>query len=123
MIPLFQLVLSLLLLTALGMGSNVTVFVGILTVPYLIVIGLAFFDYRMLKNQGVERPAHWAWAFLVAPYVYVIGRSVVVKRVTGGGLLPLWIFLGVVAVSFIIAIGWTAALFSEMMQTFPSSGL
>ena len=92
-------------------------------VIYAAEVVFAFLDYRQLKKAGVQRPFHWAWAFLAAPYVYVIGRSVVVKRVTGGGLLPLWIFLGVVAVSFIIAIGWTAALFSEMMQTFPSSGL
>ena len=107
--------------TAYLVGLGAVQVVGFLI--YAAEVVFAFLDYRQLKKAGVQRPFHWAWAFLAAPYVYVIGRSVVVKRVTGGGLLPLWIFLGVVAVSFIIAIGWTAALFSEMMQTFPSAGL
>ncbi|NRG40495.1 DUF2510 domain-containing protein [Rathayibacter sp. VKM Ac-2835] len=107
--------------TAYLVGLGAVQVVGFLI--YAAEVVFAFLDYRQLKKAGVQRPFHWAWAFLAAPYVYVIGRSVVVKRVTGGGLLPLWIFLGVVAVSFIIAIGWTATLFSEMMQTFPSAGL
>ncbi|MDY0913492.1 DUF2510 domain-containing protein [Rathayibacter festucae] len=107
--------------TAYLVGLGAVQVVGFLI--YAAEVVFAFLDYRQLKKAGVQRPFHWAWAFLAAPYVYVIGRSVVVKRVTGGGLLPLWIFLGVVVVSFIIAIGWTATLFSEMMQTFPSTGL
>jgi hypothetical protein len=105
MIPLFQLVLSLLLLTALGMGSNVAVFVGILTVPYLIVIALAFADYRMLKNQGVERPAHWAWAFLTAP-VYLLARARNVIRESGHGIGPVlvWFGLGALHLASVVAI-------------------
>jgi len=105
MIPLFQLVLSLLLLTALGMGSNVSVFVGILTVPYLIVIALAVVDYRMLKNQGVERPAHWAWAFLTAP-VYLLARARNVIRESGHGIGPVlvWFGLGALHLASVVAI-------------------
>lgn len=105
MIPLFQLVLSLLLLTALGMGSNVTVFVGILTVPYLIVIALAFVDFRMLKNQGIERPAHWAWAFLTAP-VYLLARARSVIRESGHGIGPVlvWFGLGALHLASVVAI-------------------
>jgi len=105
MIPLFQLVLSLLLLTALGMGSNVTVFVGILTVPYLIVIALAFADYRMLKNQGIERPAHWLWALLTAP-VYLLARARAVIRESGHGIGPVlvWFGLGALHLASVVAI-------------------
>ena len=105
MIPLFQLVLSLLLLTALGMGSNVTVFIGILTVPYLIVIGLAYADYRMLGNQGIERPAHWAWAFLTAP-VYLLARARAVIRESGHGIGPVlvWFGLGALHLASVVAI-------------------
>ena len=105
MIPLFQLVLSLLLLTALGMGSNAAVFIGILTVPYLIVIALAFADVRMLRNQGVERPAHWAWAFLSAP-VYLLARARAVIRESGHGIGPVlvWFGLGALHLASVVAI-------------------
>jgi hypothetical protein len=105
MIPLFQLVLSLLLLTALGMGSNVAVFIGILTVPYLIVIALAFVDQRMLRRQGVERPAHWAWALLTAP-VYLLARARNVIRESGHGIGPVlvWFGLGTLHLASVVAI-------------------
>jgi len=105
MIPLFQLVLSLLLLTALGMGSNVAVFLGILTVPYLLVIALAYADYRMLGNQGIERPAHWAWAFLTAP-VYLLARARAVIRESGHGIGPVlvWFGLGALHLASVVAI-------------------
>ncbi|WKK72155.1 DUF2510 domain-containing protein [Rathayibacter oskolensis] len=112
---------------SMGMSTGYLLGLGaVQVVGFLIYAGevvFSFLDYRQLKKAGVQKPFHWAWAFLAAPYVYVIGRSVVVKRVTGGGLLPLWIFLGVVVVTFIVVIGWTAAVFSEMMQAFPGSGL
>ncbi|WP_411700724.1 DUF2510 domain-containing protein [Conyzicola sp.] len=105
MIPLFQLVLSLLLLTALGMGSNATIFIGILTVPYVIVIALAFADFRMLKKQGVERPAHWAWALLTAP-VYLLARARAVIRESGHGIGPVlvWFGLGALHLASVVAI-------------------
>ena len=105
MVPLFQLVLSLLLLTALGMGSNAAVFIGILTVPYLIVIALAFADSRMLRKQGVERPAHWAWAFLTAP-VYLLARARAVIRESGHGIGPVlvWFGLGALHLASVVAI-------------------
>jgi hypothetical protein len=105
MIPLFQLVLSLLLLTALGMGSNVAVFLGILTVPYLLVIALAYADYRMLGNQGIERPAHWAWSFLTAP-VYLLARARAVIRESGHGIGPVlvWFGLGALHLASVVAI-------------------
>jgi len=105
MIPLFQLVLSLLLLTALGMGSNSTVFIGILLAPYLIVIALALADFRMLKRQGVERPAHWTWALLTAP-VYLLARARNVIRESGHGIGPVlvWFGLGALHLASVVAI-------------------
>ena len=105
MVPLFQLVLSLLLLTALGMGSNSLVFIGILTLPYLIVIALAFADVRMLKRQGIERPAHWTWALLSAP-VYLLARARNVIRESGHGIGPVlvWFGLGALHLASVVAI-------------------
>ena len=105
MIPLFQLVLSLLLLTALGMGSNVVVFLAILAVPYLIVIGLAYLDQRALIAAGIDRPAHWAWAFLTAP-VYLLMRARSVIRQSGHGIGPVlvWFGLGALHLASVVAI-------------------
>ena len=105
MVPLFQLVLSLLLLTALGMGSNSTVFIAILAAPYFIVIALAFADFRMLKRQGVERPAHWTWALLTAP-VYLLARARNVIRESGHGIGPVlvWFGLGALHLASVVAI-------------------
>ncbi|MCM6762261.1 DUF2510 domain-containing protein [Rathayibacter sp. ZW T2_19] len=104
--------------TAYLLGLGAVQVIGFLI--YAAEVVFAFLDWRQLKRAGIQRPFHWAWAFLAAPYVYVIGRSVVVKRVTGGGLLPLWILLGVIAVSFVVGIVWAGALLSEMSQSFPS---
>ncbi|MCU1544455.1 MAG: hypothetical protein JWM50_2320 [Microbacteriaceae bacterium] len=105
MLPLFQLVLSLLLLTALGMGSNVSVFIAILTVPYLIVIVLAFVDQRMLRRRGVERPAHWTWSLLTAP-IYLVARARAVVRESGHGIGPVlvWFGLGTLHLASVVAI-------------------
>ena len=55
-------------------------------VIYLVSVLLAYFDWKRLGRDGYVRPFHWAWAFLSAP-VYIIGRSVIVKRRSGRGLL------------------------------------
>ncbi len=65
-----------------------------------VFIVLAALDFRALKARGVPAPFHWAWAFL-GSLVYVIGRAVVVRRRTGTGLVPLWVYL-IVTVAYII---------------------
>jgi len=96
MVPLIQLVVALLYLTSFGMAANLTVFVGILAVPYLIVVALAFVDYRQLKAGGHPKPAHWLWAFLSAP-VYLIVRARTVIRETGHGIGPVLVWFGLAA--------------------------
>ena len=71
---------------------------------------------RELKKRGVQQPFHWAFAFLTS-IVYVIGRSVVVKRRTGGGLAPLWVYIVELILSFIIGIIFTVLLTQYMMQS------
>ena len=65
--------------------------------------GVHFFargrDARALRRRGIERPFGWGWAVLVFVAtlgVYIVGRTVVVRRRTGRGWAPLW--------------GWLAAL-------------
>ena len=74
----------------------------------------AFRDSRALVGQGIQRPFHWAWNFL-SP-VYAIGRAVVVKRRTGRGSIVLWAAIGMIVVSFIVIIAFTAMLMSAMIE-------
>ena len=67
-------------------------------------IVLAFLDRRQLVRDGLERPFHWAWAFL-SPGVYVIGRSLIVRRRGGGSLAPMWVWAGIMLVYVLTAAG------------------
>jgi hypothetical protein len=93
LIPLIQLVVALLFLTAFGMGSNWLVFMAILIVPYFAVVALAFLDFRALKSSGHANPAHWGWAFLTAP-IYLLVRARAVIRETGHGIGPVLVWFG-----------------------------
>ena len=69
-------------------------------------IALAFFDRRRLLQIGVTKPFHWAWAFLWSG-VYVIGRSVIVRRRADRGMAPAWVWLGIFAVSLMVGVSRT----------------
>ncbi len=105
MIPLFQLVISLLLLTSLGMTGSQFIYIGILAVPYLLVILLAYFDHKALVAAGHSRPAHWGWAALSAP-VYLLLRARSTIRETGHGIGPVlvWFGLGVLHLASVVAV-------------------
>lgn len=63
---------------------------------------LAYFDWKKLDECGVQRPFHWAWSFFGGP-VYVIGRSVIFRKVAPGrGLGPIWVSMGVFIVFIIM---------------------
>lgn len=105
MIPLFQLVVSLLLLTSIGQGGSQFIYIGILALPYFLVIGLAYLDNQMLRKAGHSKPAHWAWAVLTAP-VYLLLRARAVIAETGHGLGPVlvWFGLGVLHLASFVAV-------------------
>jgi Protein of unknown function (DUF2510) len=73
---------------------------GIGLALYGVYVVVGALDYRALKARGVPRPFHWAWTFL-SPIVYIIGRSVVVRRRTGSGFAPMWIYF-VVLIAVIV---------------------
>lgn len=119
MVPLFQLVLSLLFLTALDLGSNSALFIAILVVPYFAVVALAFFDRKMLLEAGHLHPAHWAWAFASAP-VYLLMRARSAIRQTGHGIGPVlvWFGLGFLHIVSVFAVpGLLIALLPAMFST------
>lgn len=78
----------------------------------LIIYGLAawfaFLDHRTLTARGIDQPFPWAWQFL-SP-VYVIGRSIVVHRRTGGGIAPLWVLGAMIVASLTLSVvvSWIA---------------
>jgi len=76
----------------------------------------AYFDWKQLKAAGVPQPFHFAWVFL-SSVVYVIGRSVVVKRRTGQGIAPLWVAIGTLVVSFGVAIYIAVSVVASIVAT------
>ncbi len=65
---------------------------------YAANVVMAHLDWRRLKRVGVVRPFHWAWGFLST--IYVIGRTVVVRKVVpGSSIAPIVITIGLSLVS------------------------
>jgi Protein of unknown function (DUF2510) len=93
---------------------------GISLLLYAIYVVLAVIDRRVLINRGVPRPFHWGWTFL-ASIVYIIGRSVVVRRRTGSGLAPLWIFIAAFVVEIIVMIAVIAPILTSAISAGVSS--
>jgi hypothetical protein len=73
---------------------------------YVFAVILGYLDSRELKRRGVPYPFAWGWAFF--DVVYVIGRAVVVRRRTGKGLAPLWVYIAVVVATGAASIALTA---------------
>jgi Protein of unknown function (DUF2510) len=95
-------------------GYLILVALGFVT--YAITVLFAGLDWRQLKVLGVPKPFHWAWTFLPSygQFVYMIGRFVIVKRRTGTGLAPLWVWIATIVVVFIAGIVWAIALFASL---------
>ncbi|WP_309619997.1 DUF2510 domain-containing protein [Salinibacterium sp.] len=96
-------------------GYIITVVGGWLT--YGLCVLFAFLDRKELIARGVPRPFHWAWTFLYSP-VYVIGRSVIVRRRTGGGIAPMWAAIAALVLANILVIAWMAVVFMQLFQQF-----
>ena len=83
-------------------------------VSYGLSVLFAHFDVKELTRRQVPRPFAWPWAFL-SPYVYTIGRSVVVNRRLGRGITPMWVSIALYAVSIIVSL---VVVFSAMAGMF-----
>jgi hypothetical protein len=85
---------------------------------YAATVVVAYFDWRDLGRRGIVRPFHWAWSFLGSG-VYVIGRSVIVRRrITGSpasALTPIWVWAAINVIAlFVVTIKLVAAVSSVM---------
>lgn len=86
---------------------------------YGLGVVFAWRDVVWLRGQGVVRPFHWAWTFLLS-WVYVIGRSVIVYGVARPrGRAPIWVLIAVVVVSFAVSIVWTVSIMGGMYSHLP----
>lgn len=83
----------------------------------------AYLDVVALRRLGYSRQFHWAWAFL-SSLVYVIGRSVVVKRQAGHGAAPMWVTIALNVALFVGTFVWigviTANVVSAAMSSYPA---
>jgi hypothetical protein len=101
----------------LGPGYTVAVMLGLLLHATLIV--LAYRDRQYLSRLGVLHPFHWAWAFLGA-IVYVIGRSVVVRKVAAPrGLAPMWAAIATYGVGLVSQVIWTVVFIASIAHQLP----
>jgi predicted Co/Zn/Cd cation transporter (cation efflux family) len=82
---------------------------------YLTTVLFAFFDRRQLLADGFARPFHWAWAFLSGA-VYVIGRSVIVRRRAGRGMAPFWVWLAVTLLIVGVSLAKVLAVLPSVMS-------
>ncbi|SIN91010.1 DUF2510 domain-containing protein [Agromyces cerinus] len=92
-------------------------------IVYGLAVWFAALDNAALARMGYQRRFHWAWAFL-SSLVYVIGRSVVVRRQAGRGYLPM---AAAIALTVVITIGvvvWTVVMmitiFDTAMEMYPT---
>lgn len=88
-------------------------------VYYAVTVLFAFLDWRQLRARGVDRPFHWAWSFFVVVIgtglVYLIGRTVVLRKRTRSGLAPLFAAIAVNVVVFIAVVAWVIYLLSQII--------
>lgn len=87
-------------------------------VATILTIVAAYRDHKHLVSVGVQRPFHWGFSFLilvVGIFVYLIGRHVVLRKVTRTAGWPLWTHLALLVASFVGAIVWTMTI----MQSVP----
>ena len=106
LLPLVQLVLSLLLVTgAIGWAGSAGLLAAIWLLPYPIVLVLALCDRWLLQRAGYHRSALWAFALLGTP-VYLLVRAMRTSRESGRGLTPLitWTLLVFLQAGSVLAV-------------------
>jgi len=78
--------------------------VGWLVIGLSVLFGIL--DWRALKKAGVPQPFHWAWIFfsVIGAPVYMIGRSIIVRRRVAPAFTPMVINLVLVVVNFTLGV-------------------
>ena len=106
-------------MVALQMGMIFNPWYVVLTLLSLATVGVsvwfAYLDARELERRGFTRPFHWAWTAL-SPFVYVIGRFVVVRRRGGQSTAPLVVLIVTQAAFLIGVVAWTTIMMTQFME-------
>ena len=93
LIPVYMLLVGMLVLLSGTTADFAPVTLALVVgVPWVAGLVLAVLDYRVLRRDGLHRPAHWAWAALGAP-VYLVARLVATVREAGTGFGPVLTYL------------------------------
>jgi hypothetical protein len=84
---------------------------------YLGTAALAYLDAKELIRRGVQRPFPWALSFIPSygSLVYIIGRTVVVRRRTGTGFAPLGVYIAIFVLTMVLSVVVGLAMMSTMM--------
>jgi hypothetical protein len=90
----------------------------LVTVPIVLIVFVAFLDVRVLR-QWHGKAAHWTWALLGAP-IYIIARTVVLRRRGRFGTAPLWVALGNMLASLVPFIPLVGMYFVILLMYFHS---
>ncbi|WP_187264841.1 DUF2510 domain-containing protein [Homoserinibacter sp. GY 40078] len=111
-----------------GIGNSMSIFVTYMIVAYALqAVGYvatvlsARADYRHLISVGVVRPFHWAFAFIPWVLVYLIGRHVVLRRVSRTSGAPLWVNVGLTILQFIGSMIWASTAMVGVFAELPFS--
>ncbi|KRE21754.1 DUF2510 domain-containing protein [Agromyces sp. Soil535] len=85
---------------------------------YGAAVGFAYLDVAGLRKLAYTRQFHWA---CLSPFVYVIGRSVVVKRQAGRGSAPMWVAIALSVAALIGMLAWSGVIVANLMNATLSS--
>ncbi|WP_413355222.1 DUF2510 domain-containing protein [Microbacterium sp. 1P06AB] len=102
-----------------GIAAGLVLLVAVDLVLVAIAVLFAWLDRRALRRRGIDAPFAWGWAalaFVATLGVYVVGRSVVVRRRTGRGLAPLWGWLAATLLGLVVFAAWVTV-FSDAAWT------
>jgi len=113
LLPMLQLLLSLLVVAAFSTGPSVAFMAAIWLGPLPIVVLLALLDARTLRRRGVDRPFSGWWALFGSP-IFLVGRAVRLSRFSGSGFGPVGVGLlltGLVGASVLAVPGLLIAAF------------
>ncbi len=125
LLPMLQLLLSLLVVAAFSTGPSVAFMAAIWLGPLPIIIVLALLDARTLRRRGVDRVASGWWAALGAP-IFLIVRAVSLSRISGSGYGPVGVALlltGLVGASILAVPGLIIAAFPAVFAAEASNSI
>jgi hypothetical protein len=93
LLPLYMLMVGLVLLLAGGStDQSIVAVTGMFGITWVAGLVLAILDHVLLRRQGLQEPASWAWA-IPGVLVYLVARLMRTVRETGTGFGPLLTFL------------------------------